>query len=64
MSEREVTRDEFWAEIFPQDVHPRICGSYPYTSVFMSRSGIEKGRIVEFYPRVDGEPQKQYLLPK
>lgn len=57
---KEVSEDEFYAVIGPQNVHPRIVnGSYPYTSVFMTPSGQEKGKAI------GGEPgtERKYMLP-
>jgi len=45
MSYREVTKDEFYSVIAPQDVHPDIEGSYPFTAVFRTRARREVGRI-------------------
>lgn len=31
---RQVSKDEFFAKMNPLDVHPRIQGRYPYTSLW------------------------------
>lgn len=41
-----VTQDEFYRRLSTLDVHPRLEGKYPYTSVFRYRDGREVGRIV------------------
>jgi len=45
MSYREVTMDEFYSVVGPQDVHPHITGNYPFTSVYKTRTGREVGRV-------------------
>ena len=49
---RETTKDEFFKFISPLNVHPSIEGKFPYTSIFKTPSGIERGRIV--YSFTDG----------
>ena len=56
---QQVSEVEFWAAINKLDVHPQIIGSYPYTSLFKTRSGETKGIIEN---GTTGEPSK-YLLP-
>ena len=43
----EVTASVFWAAIGRLNVHPCPIGNYPYTSVFETPSGQERGRIVD-----------------
>lgn len=61
---REVTKDEFYKAIGPLDVHPRIQGPYPYTSVFLTPQRHEVGRIVSAYEkgRSAGLTQDSYFL--
>ena len=60
---REVTREEFHKTVLTLNVHPQIVGNWPYTSIFKTPSGQEKGRIEQFYPEGAGLPQSRYLLP-
>lgn len=61
---REVTKTEFWKHVGHRNVHPRIVGKYPYTSIFESLDGghREYGRIVS--ELVDGAhpPQRTYFV--
>jgi hypothetical protein len=63
---REVTREVFHQAVLTLNVHPSIVGNWPYTSIFKTPSGQERGRIVEFYPdgMTAGIPEKRYLLPE
>lgn len=57
---KEVSEPEFYAEIGPQNVTPRIVNnSYPYTSVFVTPDGREKGKAI------GGEAgtERRYMLP-
>lgn len=45
MNYREVSKDEFYAVVGPQDVHPDIVGDYPFTAIFKTRHRVEVGRI-------------------
>jgi hypothetical protein len=60
---REVSKEEFYKAIGPQNVHPRVIGPHPYTSSFVTPNGTERGRAVDFMPRVNGKLQTKYLLP-
>ena len=61
----EVTREEFHKTVLTLNVHPQIVGNWPYTSIFKTPSGQEKGRIELFYPegRTAGLTESRYLLP-
>jgi hypothetical protein len=62
---REVTKDEFFAAIGNQNVHPSVQGDWPYTSRFLNRqTGREAGRIEEFLPPGKFRPARRYLLPE
>jgi len=42
-----VSKAEFFAHVGPKDVHPTQLGdTWPYTSSFRSKAGVECGRIV------------------
>lgn len=60
MEWKEVSEAEFYKEIGPQNVHPRIVNnSYPYTSVFVTPGGQERGKAI------GGETgtTRRYMLP-
>jgi len=59
---REVTRDEFYNAIRDMNVHPRIVGRFPYTSLFLMPSGYEVGFVVGSLPRGSGSPVRRYYL--
>lgn len=42
----EVTKAHFFEAIGRLNVHPRIVGPYPYTSIFETPGRTERGRIV------------------
>lgn len=46
----EVTRKEFFQKIGKLDVHPSIVGSYPYTAIWKTPSGVERGKTVDYIP--------------
>lgn len=57
---RQVTQQEFYATIGPQNCHPHILpGRYPYTSEFRTPSGRVIGKAVG---QLDGSDQ--YFLPE
>jgi hypothetical protein len=41
-----VTKEKFYSVIGPLDVTLSVRGSYPYTTIFQTRSGVEVGRGV------------------
>ena len=58
---KEVTEKEFFAAIYarPENIHPRIEGKYPYTSIFeVVANRQEVGRIVD---GGTNEPSKYFL---
>lgn len=60
---KEVTQKEFFDTVGPRDVHPEIVGSWPYTSIFRTRSGrYEVGRIVQEIPQGKGLPVSRYFV--
>lgn len=61
--QKQVTREEFFAAIGPQNVHPCPVGPYPYTSVFKTPAGHERGRIVETMQEGKAHPSAAYFLP-
>jgi hypothetical protein len=44
---QKVTKNKFYAVIGPLDVCLSVLGNYPYTTVFNTRHGLEKGRVVD-----------------
>ncbi len=50
MNLKEVTYEKFHATVGQMDVHPKVVGSYPYTSEFRDRWGRERGRVVDYHP--------------
>ena len=60
---RGVSKEEFYKAIGTQNVSPRVIGTWPYTSLFVTPNGSERGRVVDFMPRVNGKPQTKYFLP-
>jgi len=61
----EVTRDEFYREIGPQNVTASIVNDrWPYTSVFRTPSREIRGMIVGFLPEGSASEQKCFLLPR
>lgn len=61
---REVTKDEFYANIGPKNVHPRIVtDTWPYTSVFVCRHGDVHGKKIGYIPEGKADEVKRYMLP-
>lgn len=60
---REVSKNEFFKVIGPQNVTPYPEGNWPYTSHFKTPSGIVRGKIVNFLPEGSALTQSRYLLP-
>lgn len=58
----EVERHEFYKLIGPLDVHPKIIGEFPYTSLFKNKNGAVKGIAVD--SKVNGLLITRYYLPK
>ena len=64
MEWREVSEAEFYSTIGPQDVHPRILpGSWPWTSVYVTPHGIERGQVIDITTAGGGTIRKIYKLP-
>jgi hypothetical protein len=57
---REVSREEFWRGIGPQDVHPVPVAPWPYASHFKTPAGHLRGVILPA-PTYAGDPT--YHLP-
>lgn len=54
MTDKEVTRDEFYAAVGKQNVHPYIVSDkYPYTTEWKTPSGQLVGKIV---PKIGAYP--------
>ncbi len=60
---REVSTEEFYRVIGPQNVHPQSVGPYPYTSIFKTPSGETKGKAVGYFPDGSAIVATRYLLP-
>lgn len=60
---REVTKDEFFADIGKRNVHPTPTGDWPYTSIFKTPEGHERGRIVDYLPEGQALTASRYYLP-
>lgn len=60
---REVTKDEFYRAIGPQDVHPSPQGRWPYTSLFKTRAGVVRGKAEDYKPEGSGLTKTRYWLP-
>lgn len=60
---REVTKEDFYSVIGPQNVHPRVEGKFPYTSIFVTPSGYERGKAIDYIPVGRALPETRYLLP-
>jgi hypothetical protein len=60
---REVSKDEFFKAIGSQDVHPSPVGPWPYTSLFKTRSGDVRAKIVNTIPEGAGLPVSRFFLP-
>jgi hypothetical protein len=56
---REVSREEFWRVIGPQNVHPEIVGAYPYASIFRDWRRQAHGKIQD-----SGTDDSKYFLPE
>lgn len=61
---KEVSKDEFFAVIGPQNVHPRIKGTYPYTCHFETPSSEIRGKTVDYIPDGEALPKTRYYLPE
>jgi hypothetical protein len=61
---REVSVDEFFAGIAKQNVHPRIVGNWPYTSLYETLDGARRviGKSVEFLNPGKAITQTRYWL--
>ena len=60
---REVTMDEFYAVIGPQNVSPNPTGPYPYTSLWRTPSGEIRGKTVGYIPDGSALASKRFYLP-
>lgn len=64
----EVSKDDFYGYIcgLRINVHPRIVGSFPYTSEFRVVGGISEpivGKQVDYYPEGSRLVRTKYYLP-
>jgi hypothetical protein len=59
----EVSKDEFFQVIGPQNVHPQPVGVWPYSSLFKTPLGEVRGKIVGYLPEDSGYPEDRYYLP-
>ena len=60
---REVTKDEFFRAMGPQDVHPSIQGRWPYTSNWNTRAGKTIGKTEDYLPEGSALTKTRYWLP-
>lgn len=60
---KEVTKDEFYRVIGPQNVTPYPTGDWPYLSLFKTPSGEVRGKTEAFIPEGQALEQKRYWLP-
>ena len=60
---KEVTGEEFYHVIGPQNVTPYAEGPWPYTSLFKTPSGEVRGKIVKHIPEGEALPVNRYMLP-
>jgi hypothetical protein len=58
----EVSKDEFFAGIGNQNVHPRIVGPWPYTSLFETPGREVRGKIVTIIPAGEALEVSRYYL--
>lgn len=56
----EVTKDVFYKTIGRLNVHPSVQGPYPYTSIFRTIDGIERGRVID--SEDGGTKKSRYLI--
>ena len=61
---REVSKDEFFAVIGPQNVTPTIInGKYPYSSDYITPYREVRGKSVGYLPEGSALEAKRYYLP-
>jgi hypothetical protein len=60
---QEVSQQDFYRGIGPQNVHPLIVGPWPYTSLFRAPSGEVRGKVVDFLPEDSSLTESRYYLP-
>lgn len=63
---QEVTQEEFFRVIGPQDVSPRLVpGRWPYTSLFKTPRGEVRGKVVDMVEDIEtgGRLVTTYFLP-
>lgn len=61
---KEVTQEEFYRVIGPQNVTPTPEGNWPYTSYFRTPMGELRGKVINYLPEGEGLTKKRYLLPE
>lgn len=59
---REVTKDEFYATVGTEDVHPQPIEPFPYVSVFKTRHGVKRGATEDYYPEGSGLYATRYWV--
>lgn len=64
MIDREVSKDDFYSAIGPQNVTPIPVGPWPYTSLFKTPSGEVRGKAVGFIPEGSALSSTRYYLPR
>lgn len=58
----EVSREAFFDEMGPKDVHPTPTGNWPYTSLWKTRAGHVVGKTVNYLE--PGNPFPKTRSPK
>lgn len=60
---REVSKEDFYAEIGPQNVSPTADGKWPYTSRFVTPRGDVRGICEDYLTEGYGLTESRYFLP-
>ena len=60
----EVDKPTFYAHIGPLDVIVSVRGRWPYTNVFVMRSGEPVGQVVETLTEQSAIPVRRYFLAR
>lgn len=60
---REVSKEDFYSEIGPQNVSPTVDGKWPYTSRFVTPRGDVRGICEDYLPEGSGLTESRYFLP-
>ena len=58
----EVSREQFYRIVGKKNVHPRIVGKWPYTSLFQDPHGMVHGKVEGFIPEGQALAESRYWL--